>query len=114
MPQRPGTANSIGVLRLLKDGATPIIDVDDFVHELVSELRITYPTFNGDGLRSQEEPLDPLMARLLQTLSLEQAVPPEAMAADMNCSLSEVLNMLVELEILGRVVHRFDGCWALR
>lgn len=118
VPQRPGTVNSVGVLRLLQDGATPIIDIDDFMVRLVDELRISYPGPNCFKppltACAKGEQLLPAMERLLAILSLDSGCLPEDLANSMACSLAEVVALLTELEIMGRLERRFDGYWIIR
>ncbi len=105
VPNRPGTPNSAGVLSLLKDGARPMFDIDEFVEELVEELRVTHP----------EPPLQvpSHLVTLLHAVAQESAVPPTALCRTLGWSPLQVSSALSELELLGLVERRFDGNWEI-
>ena len=105
VPNRPGTPNSGGVLALLKDGARPMFDIDEFVSELVEELRWTHPV---------EPPLVPDHLReLLRAVACEPAVSPSELCRTLSWPALKVSSGLTELELLGVVGRRLNGEWEL-
>lgn len=105
VPNRPGTPNSAGVLSLLKDGARPMFDIDEFVEELVKELRITHP------VAPLQVPTH--LVALLHAVAQEPAVTPTALCRAFGWSPPQVSASLTELELLGLVGRRFDGSWEI-
>jgi DNA processing protein len=105
LPNRPGTPNSAGVLGLLRDGATPMFDIDDFVSQLVCDLRVTHPLPSPD--------ISPELLSVLLALAQDETGRPSELCQTLQRPALQVASQLAELEILGLVQRRFDGTWAL-
>jgi DNA processing protein len=106
VPNRPGTPNSAGVLALLRDGACPMFDIDEFVGQLVGELRITHPREPRQEVATEHWPL-------LTALAQDEHGRPSELCARLGMKAGELAEKLAELEILGLVERRFNGTWAL-
>ena len=105
VPNRPGTPNSGGVLALLKDGARPMFDIDEFVSELVEELRWTHPV--------EPPPVPDRLRELLRAVACEPAVSPSELCRTLSWPALKVSSGLTELELLGVVGRRLNGEWEL-
>ncbi len=108
VPNRPGTLNSQGVLGLLKDGAIPLLDVDDFLAQLTEQLQLTHP------LQPIEEGsrLAPEHRRLLIALEREEG-RTWRLCEILSCSPASLAAQLVELELQGFAERGHDGTWSL-
>ena len=104
IPNRPGTPNSAGVLSLLRDGATPLVSMEQFVKDLVDDLRWTHPKPQSDAIPSHLE-------SMLQVLMAEPEVRLDALAHRLNLKALEVSSHLAELELLGYLERNSSGSW---
>lgn len=107
VPNRPGTPNSAGVLGLLRDGANPMFDIDEFVGQLVQELRVTHPL-------PKPPALPPALMLLLRELAQSQVGHLSELCQRLACTAPQLAGWLVELELLGLTERRYDGSWVLR
>lgn len=109
VPNRPGTLNSQGALNLLKDGAIPLLDVDDFLAQLTAQLQLTHP------LEAAEESsrLAPNHRRVLEALEREDG-KTSRLCEILSCSPASLAAQLVELELQGLAQRGNDGTWTLR
>ena len=105
VPNRPGTYNSAGVLELLKDGARPMMGIDQFVSEVVEELRLTHPV--------KPSSVPPHLVTLLHALAEGYAVAPTALCRRLGWAPPKVSASLSELELLGLVARGRGGEWEL-
>lgn len=105
VPNRPGSPNSAGVLSLLRDGAIPMFDIEEFVAQLIDELKVTHPS---DAPRLE---LSPELSAALKALVLEQTGEPSSLCRSLECSAMEAACRLAELEVLGLVKRSCDGTW---
>lgn len=106
VPNRPGTPNSAGVLSLLRDGAIPMFNIDEFVCQLTDELSLTHP---GPA----REPLAAPLSTLLVELAKLETGQPSELCQKLRRTPAEVAGGLAELELLGIVRRRLDGTWDL-
>lgn len=107
VPTRPGAPNSAGVLSLLRDGAAPLIDLDEFLEQLTGQLQRTYPT-------SPPFPdLTPEQWALLHALAEQDSGPEQPLNQNLGCSPNELAQRLSELELLDLVRRQNYGGWAL-
>lgn len=111
VPNRPGTPNSAGVLSLLRDGASPMFEIDEFVRQLQDDLRRTHPLQAADSPPSQ---LPKALVPLLRALASDEEATPTALCQTLGCSPPSLAEGLAQLEILGFLQRRFNGSWALR
>lgn len=107
VPQRPGTPNSAGVLGLLRDGANPMFDIDEFVAQLVEELQVTYP------FQSPLPLLSPELSPLLTALAQDEEASHSWLCQSLGLSPRELASRLGQLELTGVVERRFDGGWSV-
>lgn len=103
VPASPGKPNSLGVLKLIKDGAGMVTDFDEFVHEIVPRKTSKSPSVKR---------LDPDTALLLKHLARSEGrIDPVCEALDW--SPTELAYRLTELELEGLIVRNLDGQWDL-
>lgn len=107
VPNRPGTPNSGGVLALLRDGAIPMFAIEEFVGQIVADLRITSPAPEPSQFPQSLLPL-------LLALARDEDCSSSHLCQHLACSPQRLARELAELEILGIVQRRFDGGWAVR
>lgn len=106
VPNRPGTPNSAGVLSLLRDGASPMFTIEEFVSQVSDELRLTHP-------RPPFEPLaSPLSSLLLELAQCDRGSPSE-LCQRLGRRPGEVAAGLAELELLGLIGRSIDGTWSV-
>lgn len=103
VPNKPGYANSNGILNLLRDGANPLVDVGDFL-DTVSPKPIGLEALRQAGIEVNEG-----QRRLLRAL-LEGETKATALAEAAGLDARCLAVQLGELELLG-LVHRCPGGW---
>ena len=107
VPNRPGTPNSAGVLGLLRDGASPMFTIEEFVDQLVEELSLTHP------LPTERPSLKPFLAALLLEIAQNGQGQPSELCRRLRRPAADVAEGLAELELSGIVRRRMDGTWDL-
>lgn len=108
VPNRPGYANSTGALHLLRDGAYPIIDVEDFLEQVSPRLSGFQALAASQGL----EQIAPLQRQLILTL-MEGESNSTDLGASLGCDARTLAVHLGELELLG-LIDRCGSGWQLR
>lgn len=111
VPNRPGTPNSAGVLALLQDGASPMLEIEDFVDRLRADLDRTYPfptpaATPPTGLARELVPL-------LLALAQDESATPSQLCQLLDCSPSALAEGMAQLEILGVLRRQLHGGWDL-
>lgn len=105
VPQRPGSPNSAGILGLLRDGAIPMIDIEEFVQVLLDGLKITCPP---DPIS-----IPPHLLPLVYVLKEAGPLAPGDLLGPLGCQLPGVMCLLAELEMMGLAERNWDGSWVL-
>jgi predicted Rossmann fold nucleotide-binding protein DprA/Smf involved in DNA uptake len=108
VPNRPGTPNSAGVLSLLRDGANPMVSLQEFLDQLQADLGRTHPLAEGVA---QPQALPESLVPFLLALAGDEQATPSMLCQTLECSPPLLAERLAELEIRGVVQRRFDGCW---
>jgi len=95
-----------GCLRLIRDGAVLVREVDDIVAELTQWLPASSPQASGDSPPAQEAaaPGEPLLRWLSG-----QPTPVDTLVGLSGLGIAECQRRLLELELEGRVAHAAGG-----
>lgn len=108
VPNRPGYANSTGALHLLRDGAYPIIEVEDFLDQVSPALSGFQALAARQGLGQVGELQQALIVALL-----EGQASGTQLTQCLGCDAKTLAVQLGELELLG-LVQRCGSGWELR
>ena len=106
VPGRVDHPMARGVLRLLREGATPVASPE----ELLSDLFGLEPVVPGHEQRPRTAPACPLARRIDRALEGE-TLSADELSSHLVHSVDEILVRLIEMEIAGDVVRSPGGLW---
>jgi len=107
VPGRIFDDKAIGPNTLLRDGAALVQHPNDILEGLPASIR-THLRLETASPADQPPSLPGLQGRLVQVLRPGEPLAPEDLAAKLDTRLDEVLAVLLELELMGRV-RRYPG-----
>lgn len=106
VPNAPGRPNSAGVLRLLSSGASPIIDLEEFVE-------IVAPSLRKRKSRKSEAPSLCEESRSLLQLIARTEGSFDRVAEASPWTVVELAHRLAELELENLIQRTIDGNWSI-
>ncbi len=101
VPTRPGQPNSEGVLRLLEEGAAPLISIERFLEGLGA----------ADPQVLPKAPALTLVQKRILTALNDEVCEPSQLARSSGVEPLELMVELAELETVGMVKFSPDGLW---
>jgi len=114
VPGRVDSPQSAGCHALIRDGACLVSSPEDVLEDLRS-LPLPMDAGQGDALRNvtppSRAPTNPQQARLWEVLEPGRPAHPDQVAEATALPVSSALQILLELELDGRVCRRLDGSY---
>jgi len=106
VPGRIDSAKSRGANQLIRDGARPLLELADIVEEVCGEHLRRGPAEDESLLRMRPEPPAPGDAGAVWDALIEDQATTDQLVAKTGLTAPRVNAVLMELELLGRVVRR--------